>query len=376
MESTLPPVLKRSEIEPLLAAEGFTHFGIAKLETPISIAMYVDWLKEGLNGEMKYLERHLEDKRDPKRLLKSARSAIVVTLDYVPHPRPVENWPLTSPIQVAAYAQGFDYHFLLKERLSRVIAELKALAPEEEFVAFTDSSPVLERDLAVRAGLGWVGKNTCLIDRKKGSLFLIAEIYTTLNLPIAEITSPDHCGTCTRCMDACPTGALVEPRKLDARKCISYLTIESRTIAPIDLRDKIGDWLFGCDICQTVCPWNAKIYRENSMAQAEPDSAPAGAADHQIDHQIDHQTIPQSNRQKTVNDLQFLLGTSNRGLEKAFRSTPLLRAGGQSLKRNAIVVAANLRMHEVTPEIERLKEHPKLGEIASWASKILQDHAG
>ncbi len=336
-----------SEIEALAVAEGFEQVGIAELSTPLTIGIYEQWLKRGFQGEMSYLERHLEEKREPQRLLKRARSAIVVTKNYVPHPEPVENFPLSSSTRVASYARGRDYHHFLKARLERVIAALKARYPDEEFVCFTDSSPVLERDLAKRAGLGWFGKNTCLLSREHGSLFFIAEIYTTLAKPeVARLEVHDHCGTCTRCLDACPTGALKAPRELDARLCISYLTIESRDVPAEPLRTQIGPWLFGCDICQTVCPWNLRLVKKGERPAAQPSL---------------------NDREELVRDLRFLLASSNRSLEKAFRGTAMSRAGGFGLKRNALIVAANSVAIELKPEIEALSLDPKLGDLARWA---------
>lgn len=344
--SSRTATVSTAEIASILEEENFEHYGFAELKTPVSIALYENWLAHGYQGEMQYLERHLPEKREPERLMKRARTAIVVTVDYFPHPEPMAK---THPrrelngLRVAAYARGRDYHYFLRERLDRVIEKLKALAPEEEFRAFTDSAPVLERDLAARVGLGWIGKNTCLLNRNKGSLFFIAEIYTTLELNIAQIETRDHCGTCTRCLEACPTGALVSPRTLDARLCISYLTIESRRIPPPDLREKIGDWFFGCDLCQMVCPWNIKVHGRENLESFKPD------------------------RQTLVEDLRFILTASSRELERVFAGTPLTRAGGFGLKRNALIVAANTKACELREEIEALMSHPKLGELASWA---------
>ena len=349
LSSRDPHEPSRLLLEEVLKQEGFENFGFAELSTPVSIDLYEEWLNKGYQGEMAYLSRHLPEKRDPQKLLNKARMAIVVTMNYVPHPHPVSPWPLSPSTQIASYARGRDYHHFLKEKLERVIDELKAQYPTEEFRSFTDSSPVLERDLAKKAGLGWIGKNTCLLNRQTGSLFLIAEIYTTLLLPIAaRIESPDHCGTCTRCLDACPTGALISPRELDARKCISYLTIESREVPPLELRKQIGDWYFGCDICQNVCPWNIKFHGTEALKT-------------------------ESNDQDLAQDLRWILTSSNRALEKAFIGTPLTRAGGFGLKRNALVVAANRRLRELEPEITALEKDVKLAELARWALTTLED---
>jgi epoxyqueuosine reductase len=332
----------------LVEAEGFTHFGFAEVTTPFSIDLYDRWIEEGMNGEMEYLARHARDKREPQKFFKRAKTAIVVTQSYIPHPAPKGGWPLKSMTGVAAYARGRDYHRFFHSQLRDLCARLSTEFPGEEFSSFTDAGPVLERDLAARAGLGFVGKNTCLIDRERGSLFLIGEIYCSIELPIARLSiedlSRDFCGTCTRCLDACPTGAIVEPRKVDARKCISYLTIESREAAPLGLREKIGSWLFGCDICQVVCPWNIKVHGQKTLDDLHAPHAPA-----------------------LIEDLRYLLTAPNRQLERDFDATPLRRVNGMGLKRNALVVAGNMKLVELRDAITCHIESPRIGELARWA---------
>ena len=291
------------------------------------------------------LVRHSDAKENPQALSARARSALVIAVEYVPHPESHAEFPLKSA-RVARYAQGEDYHFWLQKRLKGLVEELKQSYPHEEFLTFSDAQPVLERDLAYRAGLGWYGKNTCLIHPKRGSLFLLGEIYTSIDpagtVATATIPVPDHCGKCTRCIDACPTGAIVAPRELDARKCISYLTIENKENPPEELRSKIGDWLFGCDICQTVCPWNIKFYGEEIIER-----------------------VP--SRSDLIADLRFILSSSNSQLQKVFAGSALSRAAGSKLKRNAIIVCANKRLTEFNDILSELKTDEKLGEISAWA---------
>jgi epoxyqueuosine reductase len=340
-----------SEIESRFRDKGFEQVGFVELSTPLTIQIYEEWLNAGFHGDMEYLVRHLGDKREPGRLLKRARSAIVLTKNYVPHPEAIENFPLSESSKIASYSRGADYHHFLKNRMAAVIKELKDAYPDDEFVCFTDSSPVLERDLARRAGLGWVGKNTCLLSKTEGSLFFIAEIYTTLPPPqTAALEQVDHCGTCTRCLDACPTGALIAPRKLDARLCISYATIESRKIPEPAFREKMGNWLFGCDICQTVCPWNLKFARDRELPP------PA-----------------EIKRDELIADLRFLLTSSNRAIERAFRGSAISRAGGFGLKRNALVVAHNTNAVELLGEISAMRSDEKLGALAAWAMNGLEE---
>lgn len=331
---------------------GFSHYGVSALIRPLSFEVYENWLAEGLHGNMEYLSNHAPIKERPQTKWPRAHSALVFAAPYYPHPAKVENFPLKEA-RVSLYALGYDYHLWFKARLQEICEELKGLCPEEEFIAMTDSSPVLERDLAYRAGLGWVGKNTCVIHPKSGSLFFIGEIYSSLPLSIKTGLVHDFCGTCTRCIDICPTGAITEPRKLDARKCISYLTIESRESPPMELREKIGDWLFGCDLCQTACPWNQKAFKNQlSIASVESKTEEQAKA--------------------LEKELHWLLTSSGKQLERSFQGTALSRAGGFGLKRNAIIVAANRKIKELTPDIEALTSHPKLGELALWALQKLR----
>jgi epoxyqueuosine reductase len=246
-----------------------------------------------------------------------------------------------------------DYHDALRNELEPVLRELETRFPAAQFRLSVDAEPVLERDLAVRAGLGWVGKNTCVIDRDGGSLFFIAEILTSIETADAGVTAIDFCGTCTRCLDACPTQALVAPRQLDATKCISYWTIESKTVAPFELRTKFGDWFYGCDICQTVCPWNGKVFGRDLMRN---ESNPIRIAEDDF-----------TARENLARDLTHVLESSNRELQRRFEGTPLARARGFGLKRNALVVAANLKLAATLPAIEKLFIDEKLGELARAA---------
>lgn len=339
-------------LETKSAELGFSHFGVSSLSRPLSFEVYQNWLSEGLHGKMEYLATHAPIKEKPQSKWPRAHSALVFAVPYFPHPMPTENFPLKSA-RVSLYAQGYDYHLWFKMKLQNLCDDLKLSWPEEEFVPMTDSSPVLERDLAYRAGLGWVGKNTCVIHPKNGSLFFIGEIYTSLQIQVETKPVHDFCGTCTRCMDICPTSAITEPRKLDARKCISYLTIESRELPPTELREKIGDWLFGCDLCQTVCPWNQKAFKNQlSIEPMEPKTP--------------------EQESSLEDELRWLLTSSGKHLEKSLLGTPLSRAGGFGLKRNALIVTANRGIKSLIPEVEALRDHPKLAELALWALSKLQ----
>jgi len=326
---------------------GFDHFGWAELSRPLTMSVYEDWLDKGYHGSMSYLKDHASLKASPRDLAPQARSAIVVTKPYVPHPYLSE-----SPIKAARtalYARGRDYHLSLRDELLAAATALHAQFPEHEFLCFTDSAPVLERDLAQRAGLGWVGKNTCVIHPQKGSLFFIGEIFTSLEFATPRPSIHDACGTCDRCIRACPTQAIEQPRVLNATKCISYWTIEARSEAPEEMRAQFGDWLFGCDICQTVCPWNEKNLGREWMRElsAQPQKN-------------------SSSKEELLQDLRWILQSSNKQLSKALHDSPLLRARPNGLKRNAIQVIGNLKIQELRTEVQAAYEVPALHEIAKW----------
>ncbi len=344
-----PGAIKQNMSEKLtkiLESKNLERFGFTELTRPLTMDFYLDWIKSSQYGEMEYLKNHVPKKENPQALLPKARSAIVLSFSYLPHPYPERERQLKGA-RTALYSRGKDYHHWIGLTLNELCEELKIQFPEESFVGFVDSGPVLERDLAQRAGLGWYGKNTCIIHPKRGSLFFIAEIYTTLKLDPNKQIQSDHCGTCRRCIDICPTGAL-NVRNLDARKCISYLTIESKEIPSPSLRSQIGDWLFGCDLCQSVCPWNIKFYKNEI--------------------EIENQD---SKKEDLITDLSFILESSNKALAKNFRDSSLSRASGNKLKRNAIIVAANRELIELSSLISSYKSNPYFSELCDWALQKL-----
>lgn len=230
---------------------GFDLVGIAPAEPSERREYLRRWLGEGNAGEMGYLSARFEERADPATYFPQAASVICVGMNYfVPlSPRPAGHG------KVARYALGVDYHELIKSRLHQLADWIRSIAPEAKTRCCVDTAPVMEKDLSARAGIGWVGKNTCIINEKIGSWVLLGEVLTTLALP-ADDPAIDRCGTCRHCIDACPTEAIREPYQLDARRCISYLTIEHRGEIDPALAAKFGDWIYGCDICQDVCPWN------------------------------------------------------------------------------------------------------------------------
>ena len=226
-----------------------------------------NWLLRGFNGDMHYMGRHFDKRLDPRILEPGARSVISILMNYYPEEKLSEN----NNYKIASYAYGKDYHIVLREKLNRLIAEMRENLGEFQARAFTDSAPVLDKAWAEKAGLGWLGKNTCLIHPKLGSFVFIGEIITDLQLEYDTHPINDLCGGCNRCAEACPTGAIIAPRQLDARKCISYFTIEYHGDLPPEEKENFKDWIFGCDICQDVCPWNrfAKPNAENSFRPHE-----------------------------------------------------------------------------------------------------------
>ena len=245
---------------------GFDHVGIA----PAGPSRHADylrrWLDAGRHGEMAYLADRFAERADPAVYFPGVRTAICVGLNYR---TPLEAVPDGAHGRVARYALGDDYHDRIKPRLYDLADWLREVAPGCETRCGVDTVPVMEKELAARAGVGWVGKNTCVIHPRDGSFLLLGEVLTTLDLPVDD-PAVDRCGTCTRCLDACPTAAITAPYQLDATRCISYLTIEHRGEIAADLQRQMGDWVYGCDVCQDVCPWNRREALTDDPAFAPP----------------------------------------------------------------------------------------------------------
>lgn len=240
--------IKRKAIE-----LGFFYCGVSKADFLEEEAKDLEkWLSRGLNGNMSYMENHFDKRLDPRILVPEAKSVVSLLLNYFPE----KDLSDQHGLKVSKYAYGKDYHYVIKDKLKRLTAFINEEIGQVEGRVFVDSAPVMDKAWAKRSGLGWVGKNTNLINPKSGSFFFIAEMLIDLELE-ADGPIKDYCGTCTKCIDACPTDALFEPYKIDASRCISYLTIELKDqVIPGEFKDKMEDWVFGCDICQDVCPWN------------------------------------------------------------------------------------------------------------------------
>ena len=299
-----------------LAAElGFDACGITGTAAIAHPEALQSWLANGYHGDMGYMPRQKATRIDPSRTWEEARSIVVVLHNYYCEP--------SAPYGMARYAQGVDYHRVTKNRLDTLGRQITALAGHGTWRSFVDAGPMPERELAQRAGLGWMGKNTMLINPRLGSFTFIGVALTDLDLEPDAPFEADRCGSCRRCLDACPTQAFVAPRVLDARRCISYLTIESRKDIPEDLREKVGDWLFGCDVCQDVCPWNVRF--------AQPATEPAFA--------------PRPTDEWPT--LQEILKMEERHFDEAFGESAIERARLSGLKRNALVVLEN-SAHQAT----------------------------
>ena len=305
-----------AQLRSTAATLGFARLGIAAIgdRDQRVHARFRAWLDAGHAGPMAgWLEAHEPLRRDPATLLAGVRSVIMLATDH--QPAAAEPAP-PGRGRVASYAWGDDYHHLLRSRVNTLGSWLEHHLPGCRTRGVVDSAPFAEREFGWLAGLGWFGKNTMLIDPRAGSHFFLAALLTDASLPADEPIRVDHCGTCTACLDACPTGALVEPRILDARTCISALSIEERGAVPEALRPGIGDWLFGCDECQRVCPWNRL-----APGSSEPAFAPRDGS--------------------TSLDLAEILALDEEGFRRRFRGSPLLRAKRAGLARTAAVVLGN-----------------------------------
>jgi epoxyqueuosine reductase len=295
-------------------ALGFSLVGIAELGPMESAPLFDEWLAAGMHGEMEYMQRGAEKRRDSRLPHPGAVSAIVVAMEY-------GGREPSGP--VARYARGDDYHDVMTARLRELHRWLdERVGRPVAGKAYVDTGPILERELAQRAGLGWIGKSTNLVNPRIGSFFFIGSLLVELPLPADEPFVADHCGTCTRCLDACPTGAFVEPRKLDARKCISYLTIEQKGEIAEEFREAIGERLYGCDVCQEVCPWNVRFARE-----LEEDSP-----------YRPREVLRGRDARMLAGDL---LAMSQDEFSAALRKSPMKRAKLRGLRRNAAVVLGN-----------------------------------
>jgi epoxyqueuosine reductase len=250
---------------------GFDFCGISKAEQLSEEAFQLEnWLNKGMHGQMSYMENHFDKRIDPRQLVPGAKSVISLLFNY--YTDTVQDDP-ESP-KLSMYAMGEDYHFVIKRKLFLFLDQIRLQIGEVEGRVFVDSAPIMDKAWAKRSGLGWIGKNSNLINKQQGSFFFIAELILDLNLE-ADGPIKDYCGSCTRCIDACPTEAIVEPHVVNGSKCISYFTIELKDQIPASWKGKFDDWMFGCDVCQTVCPWN-RFSKQHQEPAFNPSSEMTG----------------------------------------------------------------------------------------------------
>lgn len=332
---------------------GFVLAGIALPGRPEHMDTFQNWLQANRHASMAYLAdpSAIQKRADPELILPGCRSILVLAAPYA-NPGPSDQGMDPSRGRVAAYAWGTDYHLILPGRMAELVTYLEELAghpvPNRYY---TDTGPVLERDLAMRAGLGWIGRNTCLISPVRGSYFFLSEIFLGIELQPDEPFRSDHCGSCRRCMDACPTGCILADRTLDAARCLSYLTIENKGSIPLDLRPLLHDHVFGCDICQQVCPWNIRFAPQTGDPQFEPAAAPV--------------------RPVLADDL--LLTPAEFNLR--FKNSPVKRAKRRGYLRNLAISAGNCGSKQLLPVLQQLcsDQEPLLQEAAAWAINRIQD---
>jgi epoxyqueuosine reductase len=322
---------------------GFDDCRFTAATAPDHAAKFERWLTEGRHGEMGYLQRNAHKRVDPQQVLANARSIITLAVSY---DRNQESEVRSQKVgTVARYARFADYHDVLKPPLIALSTFVDSLAPDTRSLWYVDTGPLLERDLAQRAGLGFVGKHTNLISRSLGNWFFLAEIITTLPLE-PDAPEKNRCGSCTRCLAACPTQAITAPFELDARKCISYLTIELKGSIPEELRPAIGNRIYGCDDCLAVCPWN-KFAREGRLMKSH--------AQTDLDQP----------------DLLELLALDDAGFKQRFAGTPMVRTKRRGLLRNVCVALGNVGDASALPALEKAAQdhEPLIREHAAWAIK-------
>ena len=357
----MTPAAKAQQVKALAREVGFDLAGIARAAPIQRASYYRDWLARGYDGTMSYLSRNVPLRYNPAGLLEGARSVLCVALAYKRadgYQRPSQVGALPGDSherlptgRIAQYARGRDYHVVLREMLDQVVVRMRAdLREPFDARVFVDTGPLAERELAAAAGLGWIGKNTCLLNEHLGSYLLLGEVVTTLPLPPDEPV-PERCGHCTRCLDTCPTKALVQPHQMDATRCISYLTIEHRGEVPTELHAGLGDWLFGCDRCQQVCPYNAK-----APLGTHPDLTKDRVPDRQ--------------------PLLPLLGLRSGDYRRLTRDSALRRARRNMWRRNAALLMGNATSVDARTALEELSQDPDPDVRQAAVASLARCHAG
>src|SRR5438093_2669587 len=325
----------------------FESCRVAARNAPAHANDFREWLRDGAHGEMYYMQRGEEKRCDPEKILPEAQSIVALALNYFQEERTHRRSETAATGRIARYAWGDDYHDVIGAKLNRMDEFLRSFGGQQK--CYVDTGPVLERDHAAQAGIGWHGKSTMLIDEWLGTWFFLAEVLTTLELPPDEPV-PDRCGTCQRCIKACPNGAITAPHRLDSRRCISYLTIELKTAIPVELRSLIGDRIFGCDDCLDACPWNrfAKESRESAF---------------------------RARRSTTGMLLREYLELTDEEFRALFRKSPIKRIRRRGFLRNVCVALGNVGAPSDLPALERAAADPEplIAEHAAWAIQQIRD---
>jgi epoxyqueuosine reductase len=348
----------RAQVVGLAREIGFDLCRFARADRPEHATAFRDWLGRGDAGEMNYLARNSERRCDPRQILPEAKTVIVLALNYFQGARKADSvaaavspakGTAVSTGRIARYAWGDDYHKLIEKKLAVIDQFLRHRGGIQK--CYVDTGPMLERDHAAAAGIGWHGKSTMLLNREFGTWFFLAEILTSLEFA-PDALEKNYCGRCTRCIDACPTGAITAPHQVDARRCISYLTIELKGSIPIELRPLIGDRIYGCDDCLDACPWNrfAKASRETAFAM-RPETAAMKLRDY--------------------------LGLDEDEFRRLFRNSPIKRTRRRGLLRNACVALGNVGTADDLPALEKAKvdSEPLVAEHAQWAIDRINQRA-
>ncbi len=329
---------------------GFSVTGITDLAPPTHLPVFLNWLGAGRHAGMNYLasERSILRRSNPAEILPGGRSILLVGARYTPPP-PVDGANEPGTGRIAAYAWSRDYHDVIIPRLDELVEHIQRITGKPlASRTYSDTGAVLERDLAQKAGLGWVGKNTCLITPGQGSFQLLGELFLDAELEPDPPFISDHCGSCRRCIDACPTGCILPDRTIDAGRCISYLTIENKGAIPVELRPVVGDWVFGCDICQQVCPWNIRFAQ--SGAPVLPGLEPH----------------PEWSTASLIEDIKLTPDT----FKQKFKDNPVLRSKYRGYLRNIAVVIGNQRDERTLPDLKRLMQdeaEPLIRAHVAWA---------
>ena len=325
---------------------GFDSCRVPACTAPAHANEFREWMRDGAHGEMDYMQRGEEKRCDPEKILPGARSIVTLAISYFQGE--TAHSAATGPTgRIARYAWGEDYHDLIGAKLNRIDEFLCGFGGQQK--CYVDTGPVLERDYAAQAGIGWHGKSTMLIDQRLGTWFFLAEVFTTLELPPDEPV-PNRCGKCDRCITACPTGAITAPHRLDARRCISYLTIELKTAIPVDLRPLMGDRIFGCDDCLDACPWNRFARRSR-------------------------ETVFSARRSTTDMSLREYLNLTDAEFRALFKNSPIKRIKRRGFLRNVCVALGNVGEPSDIPALERAAADPEplIAEHAAWAIQRIRE---